>query len=152
MEDAVRSSPDSPTQIMPGTWTLVARQRVLFSGGPVSWSSRRQPCVSLSTTEAEFIAASETVKEAIWLKRLLTEIDNNEDKSIPILCDNDSTIKLVKNNQFHQRTKHIEIRHYFVREKQEAGKIEVSYVPKQDNLADIFKKAPSQLSVQRPES
>jgi hypothetical protein len=106
----------------------------------VSWSSRRQPCVSLSTTEAEFIAASETVKEAIWLKRLLTEIGNNGDKPIPILCDNDSTIKLVKNNQFHQRTKHIEVRHYFVREKQEAGEIEVSYVPTQDNLADIFTK------------
>jgi hypothetical protein len=106
----------------------------------VSWSSRRQPCISLSTTEAEFVAASETVKEAILLKLLLTEIDNNGDKPIPILCDNDSTIKLVKNNQFHQRTKHIEIRHYFVREKQEAGEIEVSYVPTQDNLADIFTK------------
>jgi hypothetical protein len=112
----------------------------LLNSGPVSWSSRRQPCVSLSTTEAEFIAASETVKEAIWLKRLLTEIGNNGDKPIPILCDNDSTIKLVKNNQFHQRTKHIEVRHYFVREKQEAGEIEVSYVPTQDNLADIFTK------------
>ena len=95
---------------------------------------------SLYQRQAEFVAASETVKEAIWLKRLLIEIDNNGDKPIPILCDNDSTIKLVKNNQFHQRTKHIEIRHYFVREKQEAGEIEVSYVPTQDNLADIFTK------------
>jgi hypothetical protein len=112
----------------------------LLNSGPVSWSSRRQPCISLSTTEAEFVAASETVKEAILLKLLLTEIDNNGDKPIPILCDNDSTIKLVKNNQFHQRTKHIEIRHYFVRENQEDGEIEVSYVPTQDNLADIFTK------------
>lgn len=95
----------------------------LLNGGLVSWSTPRQPCVSLSTTEAEFIAASETVKEAIWLKRLLTEIDNNGDKPIPILCDNESTIKLMKNNRFRQRTKHIEIRHYFVRENKRSARL-----------------------------
>ncbi len=77
-------------------------------GCSISWTSRLQRCVSLSTTEAEFIAACESTKEAVWLRSLLTEILGVNNGSTPLLCDNEGAIRLVKNPEFHQRTKHID--------------------------------------------
>lgn len=111
----------------------------LFMGGPVSWLSRRQKSIALSTTEAEIIAASEASKEVIWLTRLFTEIA--ELASVPtLLVDNMSAIKLVKNPVFHKRTKHIEVRHYFIREKVDEGQLTVEHVPSELQLADILTK------------
>lgn len=67
----------------------------LFKGGPISWTSRQQQCVSLSTTESEFVAACESSKEAIWLSRLINEIQFEEPQPMTILCDNQSAIRLV---------------------------------------------------------
>ncbi len=78
----------------------------LYNGASVSWSSKLQQCVSLSTTEAEFVAASETSKEAIWLQQFLREVKGDEIGPILILCDNQGAIRLIKNPEFHQRTKH----------------------------------------------
>lgn len=104
----------------------------LLNFGPIAWSSRRQNCVALSTTEAEFVAASETAKEAIWQKRMLHEVDPQRVTSVPLLCDNQSTIRLIKNPEFYQRTKHIDERYYFIRDTQEAGDIAVSYIRTED--------------------
>lgn len=110
-------------------------------GSLVSWSSRRQKCVSQSTTEAEYVAASESSKEAVWLKCLLSEIGETEDQPVPILCDNQSAIRSIHNPEFHQRTKHIDIRYHFVRSLQEDGVINVLFVPSKEQKADILTKS-----------
>jgi hypothetical protein len=112
---------------------------ILF-GGPVAWSSRRQSCVALSTTEAEYVAASDATKEGIWLRRLLLDLNPEWNKPIPLMCDNQSAIRLIRNPEFHQRTKHIDVRYHFIREHQEAKEIDVLYIPTEIQLADPFTK------------
>ena len=88
---------------------------VTYAGGPITWLSQRQATVSTSTTEAEIVAANEAVKELIWLKRLFKEVINlNQTPSIQI--DNTAAIRLAQNPEFHKRTKHIAIKHFFIRE------------------------------------
>jgi hypothetical protein len=106
--------------------------------GPVSWSSQRQRSVALSTTEAELIAASEAAKEVIWLSRLLKEITTVTTSVLYV--DNLSTIKLIKNPVYHKRSKHVEVRHFFVREKVADGVLNVEHVSGTEQLADILTK------------
>jgi hypothetical protein len=113
---------------------------VLLHGGPVAWKSRRQSCVVLSTTEAELVATCEASKECVWLGRLMSEISPKWIGPIPLMCDNRSTIDLIKNPILHQRTKHIEVRNYFVRERQKAGDIDVLHISTDDQLADPLTK------------
>ena len=88
----------------------------MLHGGPVSWSSRRQTCTALSTTESEFVAACETSKEGVWLTRLMEDIRGVKSGPMPLYCDNEAAIRLVKNPEFHQRTKHIDVKYYFIRD------------------------------------
>ena len=81
---------------------------IVFSGGAVSWQSRLQKCVALSTTEAEFIAITEACKEMIWMKKFLNELELQQD-SYHLFCDSQSAIHLTKNATFHSRSKHIDI-------------------------------------------
>ena len=74
-----------------------------FSGGAISWQSKLQKCVALSTTEAEYIAATEAGKEMIWLKRFLQELGLNQMEYI-VYCDSQSAIDLSKNSMYHART------------------------------------------------
>ena len=119
-----------------------SRTGIIFkmANGPISWSSQRQGCTSDSTTEAEFVALAEAAKEAIWLRRLLASLGLRQSVPTPIFCDNQSAIRLVKNPEFHKRTKHIERKYYFSREKFEKGDIDVKYVSTKSQLADIFTK------------
>ncbi|UYV62468.1 hypothetical protein LAZ67_2000715 [Cordylochernes scorpioides] len=109
------------------------------AGGAISWLSQKQRSVSLSTTEAELVAASNTAKEVIWLNRLFSVISPLKEQPI-IKVDNASTIKLIKNPEFHKRTKHIEVRHYFVREKYQEGIFNVEHISGKDQVADIMTK------------
>ncbi|KAH9667833.1 hypothetical protein KPL70_021191 [Citrus sinensis] len=84
-------------------------------GGAVSWKSTLQSVVTLSTTEAEYIALTEAVKEAIWLKGLVTEL-GLEQESVIVNCDSSSAIQLSKNPKYHKRTKHVDVRMHFIRE------------------------------------
>ena len=114
----------------------------LHNGTAISWISQRQKCVSLSTTEAEFVAASESAKELIWLNNLLREITN--EKEIPLLhVDNMSAIQLVKNPVFRKRSKHIDVKYYFVRDMFESEKLRVEHVATNEQLADSFTKPQS---------
>ena len=79
--------------------------------GPVSWFSRRQSCVALSTTESEFISAAEGAKEAIWLKRFHSELGART-SAMPLRCDNQGAIALIHDLVFHQRTKLIDVRFF----------------------------------------
>ena len=112
----------------------------LINGTAVSWTSQLQKYVALSTTEAEFVAASEGAKELVWLTRLLSEI-GKRDETPTLFVDNASAIKLVKNPEFHKRSKHIAVRYYFVRELYQKGDIDLDFVRSEDQLKDMFSKA-----------
>ena len=113
---------------------------LMLNGGPISWGSQRQRCTSLSTTEAEYIAQSETSKEVVWTRRLLMDLNIIHDGPTPLPCDNHSAIRLVKNPEFRRRSKHIDVRYHFIREQQEGQVINIDFVPSADQLADLFTK------------
>lgn len=105
----------------------------------VSWSSKKQNSVALSTAEAEYIVAGACYAQLLWMKQTLSDFGCNFTK-IPLLCDNESAIKLAKNPVQHSRTKHIAIRHHFLRDHQLKGDIALSHVRTHNQLADIFTK------------
>lgn len=111
-----------------------------LNGGAVTWSSQRQQTVSLSTSEAEYIGSSNATKEAIWVRRLLQDLGELENGPTTLCVDNQSAIRLVKNAEHHKRTKHIDIKYHFVREKYENGEVNIIFVPSKEQLADITTK------------
>lgn len=116
----------------------------LFQGGTISWNSRRQPTVALSTTEAEYMSLSSCVQEALWLKQFQEDLwPQLKNKALVIYSDNQSSIKLSGSDGYHSRTKHIDVRHHFVRDKILEGAIEVRYVQTDKMIADALTKATS---------
>jgi hypothetical protein len=111
------------------------------TSGAIAWSSRKQPIVTLSTTEAEFIAAAHCVCEGIWLKRILDSIGLQQQPCLTVLCDNNSTIKLSKNPVMHGRSKHIDIRFHFLRNLSCEGLVELVYCASKEQIADVMTKA-----------
>lgn len=107
-----------------------------FAGSVVSWKSTLQPTVSLSTTEAEYVAMTEAAKEGIWLKGLLGDLGWHTDKA-DIYCDSLSAICLSKDNVFHDRTKHIDVKYHFLRNE---DRIKIKKINTRDNPADMFTK------------
>ena len=75
----------------------------------MSWSSKKQNVIALSSTEAEYIAQTHAVKEALWLQNFVSEVQGKKEKGITLLCDNQGMIALAKDNKFHLRTKHINL-------------------------------------------
>ncbi|KAK8934594.1 hypothetical protein KSP39_PZI014788 [Platanthera zijinensis] len=117
---------------------------IFFAGsGPISWSSCKQRTVALSTTEAEYMALNSAACEAIWLLQLKNEIEGKnkrEREGVMIYCDNNSAIALSKNPVYHSRSKHIDIKHHFIRELLEKKTIEVEFCPTKRQLADLMTK------------
>lgn len=111
----------------------------LMCGGPITWACQRQKSASLSTTEAEYVAASNATREAVWLKQLLTEIGEEQTNGTTLYIDNQSTIK-IQIPVFHKRSKHIDVAYHFVREKYKNNVINVKYIPTTEQLADISQK------------
>ena len=112
-----------------------------LGSGLISWNARKQKTVATSSCEAEYTAAFEASKEAIWLRALLTAIDFTPPLSTVILCDNNAAINLSEDPSLHQRVKHIDIKYHFLRERVHSNEISMAYVNTNDNLADIFTKA-----------
>ena len=112
-----------------------------LGSGLISWSARKQKTVATSSCEAEYTAAFEASKEAIWLRALLTTIDFTPPSSTVILCDNNAAINLSEDPSLHQRVKHIDIKYHFLRERVQSNEISLAYINTNDNLADIFTKA-----------
>lgn len=107
--------------------------------GPIVWNSKKQISVSVSTTESEYVALSEATKDIIWIQRFLETL---KIKSSPALIwgDNQAAIKLVKNPEFHKRTKHIDVKYHFIREAYKKNIIEVQYIDTKEQEADILTK------------
>ncbi|KAE8667942.1 hypothetical protein F3Y22_tig00112352pilonHSYRG00005 [Hibiscus syriacus] len=114
---------------------------VFFMGDiAFTWMSKKQSIVTLSTCEAEYVAATSCVCHAIWLRNLLKEIGLIQEEPTKVCVDNKSAIALAKNPVFHDRSKHIDIRYHYIRECVARKDVEVEYVKLQDQVADIFTK------------
>ncbi|NBX97749.1 hypothetical protein EBQ81_02685, partial [bacterium] len=109
--------------------------------GAVSWKSKKQTSVALSSTEAEYMALTQATKEAIWIRFLLTELGVFNDAAIRIKVDNQSCVALARNPEFHARTKHIDIQYHFIREKVEDNSVHLEFCPTDQMVADVFTKA-----------
>ena len=112
----------------------------MFGTGAISWSSKKQLVVTLSTTEAEFVAAASCACQGVWLRRILGKLGQNQATSTVIYCDNNYTIKLSKNPVLHGQSKHIDVRFHFLRELTRDGVVELVYCNTQKKVADIMTK------------
>ncbi|RDX85720.1 hypothetical protein CR513_33050, partial [Mucuna pruriens] len=111
-----------------------------IAGGAVSWLSKLQDVIALSTTEAEYMAATQACKEAIWIKKVMEELGHKQ-QQIVVYCDSQSALHIARNPAFHSRTKHIAIRYHFVREVVEEGSVDMQKIHTDENLADVMTKS-----------
>jgi len=107
----------------------------------ITWASQKQKTVALSSCEAEFMAATAAACQALWLRSLVSEVTGRSPEPVTLFVDNKSAIALIKNAVFHDRSKHIDTRFYFIRECVEKGQIKVEFVRTEDQRADILTKA-----------
>lgn len=105
----------------------------------VCWPLKKQNFISLSTAEAEYVAAASACTQLLWMRQTLKEYGVNCDK-VPLLCDNKSAIKIAYNPVQHTRTKHIEIRNHFILDHVARSDIDLSFVKMKNQLSDIFTK------------
>nr|KYP72044.1 Retrovirus-related Pol polyprotein from transposon TNT 1-94 [Cajanus cajan] len=113
---------------------------LVMGSGAVSWASKKQPIVSLSTTEVEYIAAASCACQCIWIRGILDQLgaEEKEATGTVILCDNNSTIQLSKNPIFHGRSKHIVVRFYFLRDLVKDEVVRLRYCNSENQVADIM--------------
>lgn len=112
----------------------------MMNGGAVAWSSKKQPIVTLSTTEAEFVAAAACACQAVWMRRVLKELSHLQEGSTMVMCDNSSTIKLSNNPILHGRSKHIDVRFHFLRDLTKEGIVKLVYCGTRNQIADLMTK------------
>ena len=111
-----------------------------MSGSPVSWRSKKQSCVALSTAEAEYVALAAAAQEAIWLRNLMEDLKGGNKAATVIHDDSQAAISMSKNPQFHGKGKHIEIKYHYIREQVLKGNVVLKYCPTENMLADILTK------------
>ena len=114
----------------------------------ISWATRKQNSVALSTAEAEYVAAASCCAQLLWIKQQVKDF-GIETSCIPILCDNTSAINMAKNPVQHKRTKHIDVRHHFLRDNVEKGNIIMEFCKTENQVSDIFPKALGRESFQK---
>ena len=118
---------------------------IFYGQGVVSWSSKKQPIITLSSTEAKHVALSHVVKDLLWHRKLHSELSpfftNPTTIPTPLFCDNQGAIVLSKDSTFHMRTKHIDTCFHFVHEIINNNILSISYCPTDEMIADIFTKA-----------
>jgi hypothetical protein len=120
---------------------LISGYVFMIGGGAIAWSSKKQSRTALSTAEAEYVAATHTVKQLIWHQNLLEKLDVPQARTLILRSDNQAAIAISHNPQFHARTKHIDIDLHFLCDHVKSGTLQLTYVPLEENLADIFTKA-----------
>jgi hypothetical protein len=116
----------------------------LLGGGAVSWSSRVQPTVALSTAEAEYMAAASAAKEALWLRKLMGDLGVKSTGPVLICCDSQAAIKLLINPVVSTRSKHIDVLHHFARERVARREVQFEYCRTECMIADCFTKVVSE--------
>jgi hypothetical protein len=128
-------------------WANYVDERKITSGGAfflgdslVSWLSKKQGSISLSTIEDEYIVAATCCTQVLWMIQTLANLEVKCTASIPIHCDNTSAISLSKNHVFHSKTKHIPIKYHFLREQVTNTVVSLHYIPSKDQIVDIFTK------------
>src|SRR5258708_23629621 len=112
-----------------------------MAGAAVSWSSKKQPSVALSSMEGEYMAMMHATKEAIWIQQFLQDIWFPLPNPTTLLVDNQGAIALASNLTFHMQTKHIGVHHHFIHKRVEDHNISLEYIPMNDQVADVFTKA-----------
>ena len=115
----------------------------LLSKGAISWSSKKQTCIALSTMEAEFVACSAAVQEAVWLKRFLEDLDVSKGmgKPVTVYCDSQAAIAYTKDSKYHSKSKHIETKYNFVRDIISKKEVMIQYISTREMVADPLTKA-----------
>lgn len=111
-----------------------------YGNNLISWESKKQSVVALSSTEAEYMSISNAAREAVYLKRLLGELEGAEEKSVILNVDNQGAMKLATNPVFHNRSKHIDIKYHHIREVIKKKEIQLKYLNTDDMIADICTK------------
>ncbi len=111
--------------------------------GTISWSAKKQPIITLSSTEAEYVALTHAAKDILWIHKVLKEFSFLHKLSLPttLYCDNQGAIRLSKDTTFHGRTKHIDVHFHFIRQTVSSGNIELLYILTEKMVADIFTKS-----------
>jgi hypothetical protein len=105
------------------------------------WSSKKQQSVAQSSAEAEYVSAALATSQAIWLRRILEDIGEKQEDAVHLHCDNKSAITMAKNPVYYSRTRHIAIKHHFIREAIEESEVELKFCWTEEQVADIFTKA-----------
>jgi hypothetical protein len=121
---------------------------VKVAGGTVSYLSKKQRCISNSSTESEYVAAGAMAREVVWLQNLIDDLKKGLEVDIPttayrpmqLYLDNQAAIAISKDPQYHARIKHIDVQHHYIREKVLENRIKPSYIPSAENAADILTK------------
>jgi hypothetical protein len=119
-----------------------------YGGGPISWSAKKQNCVALSSTEAEYVALTRAVQEGIWLRNSLGQIGASYPMPLVISTDNNGALSLASNDSSHGKAKHIDIRYHFIRSHIEHGEFNVVHTPGIINTADLFTKSLARVKFQ----
>jgi hypothetical protein len=115
-------------------------QVIMLGNGPVIWQSKKQPIIALSTTEAEYIAATTAITDIMWLRNLLQELGILKDKPTTLYQDNRSTMLQISKSVIHSRTRHLDVRYHFIKEQVHLNIIKIEHLPTSQMLADIFTK------------
>eukprot|EP00253_Pinus_taeda_P002954 PITA_02954 len=115
-----------------------------LGSGPITWASKKQAAISLSSAEAEYRGAVEASKEALWLRQILSEFGFEQQHPSTLWCENQSAIQICKDPVQHQRSKHIELHMHFIRKLIHDHVLEAQYCSTDDQVADIFTKALSE--------
>ena len=113
----------------------------LVGGNLVTWRSKKQKVVALSSAEAEFRGIARGLAEVLWLRKLLTELGFPPKRSCELMCDNRAAISISENPVQHDRTKHVEVDRHFIKEKLEEGVLSLPFVRSEEQLADMLTKA-----------
>lgn len=138
---AISAYCDSDWAACPDSRRSVSSFIVFLRDNPISWKSKKQRTVSLSSVEAEYRSIRKVVGEIVWLERLLTEFDVALPKPINVFCDNQAAVHIAHNPVFHERTKHIEVDCHSVQDKLKEGLIQLQHVSTNIQLADILTKS-----------
>lgn len=112
-----------------------------MGSGAITWMSKKQATVALSTAEAEYISATTAASQIVWLRKMLNDVQQKQEEGTELFCDNKSTIAMIKNPVFHGRTKHIDLRFHFIRELAAKGELIMKFCSTEVQLSDILTKA-----------